>query len=184
MDRHARRRLSISADERLDGSDVFEPNILGDPPTPDARLPVDYNIEGSDLGYRWNARTNKKALFPFGFGLAYTTFAASGLETDGASASFTLTNTGSRAGATVGQLYLLSRNGKIKQRLVAFQRVELAPGESRKVSVRLDPRLLADWNGDGWTLPEGRYAFALGENAEQLGPAVEVQIKPRKWRER
>ena len=75
-----------------------------------------------------------------------------------------------------------SHNGKAKQRLVAFERAELAPGESRKLTLSIDPRLLADWNGAGWTIPAGRYRFAIGENAEALGPEVEVTLKARSWK--
>lgn len=168
---------------KVDGFDTLEPNFFGTAPSPDAQLHVDYDIEGSDLGYRWNARTGKKALFPFGFGLSYTTFAASGLTTDGTTASLTVANTGSRAGATVAQVYLVSRNGEAKRRLVAFQRAELAPGESRKLDLTIDPRLLADWNGKGWTIPAGRYRFAIGENAEALGQEVEVTLREKRWKD-
>lgn len=168
---------------KLDGYDEFEANFSGDAPSAEAKLSVDYNIEGSDLGYRWNARKGIKALFPFGFGLSYTTFASSGLKTDGKSASFTLTNTGSRDGATVGQVYLVKRNGQTKQRLVGFQRVDLKAGASTNVKVTFDPRLLADWQDGGWSIPAGDYEFALGENAEQLGQSVKVKLKARRWKD-
>ena len=119
----------------LDGSETLEPSFMG-APLPGETLTVDYNIEGSDLGYRYNAREGHKALFPFGFGLSYTSFSSGDLETDGNTASFTVKNTGERAGATVGQVYLVSRDGKTKLRLVGFKRVELAPGESQKVTVK------------------------------------------------
>lgn len=63
---------------KIDGFETLEPSFTGDPPSPDAKLPVDYNIEGSDLGYRWNARQGLKSLFPFGYGLTYTSFATDG----------------------------------------------------------------------------------------------------------
>ena len=168
---------------KVDGFDTLETDFTGVPPTPDARLSVDYDIEGSDVGYRWFARTGRKALFPFGYGLSYTTFASSGLVTDGTSASFSITNTGKRAGAAVGQVYLVSRNGAASRRLVAFQRVELAAGETRKVAVRFDPRLLADWTDKGWAIKAGQYGFALGDNAEQLGSPVAVSVKGKVWRD-
>ncbi len=83
----------------------------------------------------------------------------------------------------MAQVYLVSRNGEAKRRLVAFQRTELAPGESRKLTLTIDPRLLADWNGNGWTIPAGRYRFAIGENAEALGPEVEVTMRERRWKD-
>lgn len=167
----------------LDGYADLEPNFAGSPPSPDARLNADYNIEGSDVGYRWFARKGEKALFPFGFGLSYTTFASDGLKTDGKSASFTVSNTGQRQGATVAQLYLVSRGGETKQRLVGFSRVDLAPGASQKVSVTIDPRLLADWKDGGWTIPAGDYAFALGSDAEHLGPTVTVHMPTKSWKD-
>ncbi len=168
---------------KIDGFDWLEPNFISKPPTPQTQLRVDYDIEGADVGYRWNAREAKKALFPFGHGLSYTTFSSTGLVTDGRTARFTIANTGGRAGTTVAQLYLVSRGGKKQQRLVGFQRVELQPGESRAVEMKIDPRLLADWNGKGWTIPAGSYGLALGDNAEALGPVVTARISRKSWRD-
>jgi beta-glucosidase len=168
---------------RLDGYAALEPNFAGDPPTPDARLTADYDIEGSDVGYRWFARQGRTPLFPFGFGLSYTAFETTDLQVKGLTASFTVRNTGARAGATVGQLYLVSRDGGPKRRLVGFQRVELAPGEARTVQLTIDPRLLADWSGEGWSMPAGPYAFALGDDAEHLGPAQIVRVAARRWKD-
>lgn len=135
---------------KVDGFDDLEPDFSGNPEHPaDMHLVADYNVEGSDVGYRWFARKGETPLFPFGYGLSYTTFATSGLKTDGTRATFTVTNTGQRQGATVAQLYMVSRAGVKKQRLVGFARVELAPGEKQTVSVRIDPRLLADWKEGG-----------------------------------
>lgn len=169
--------------QTIPGMVEYDPDFGGNPPSPDATLYTDYTIEGSDLGYRWNARQGQEALFPFGFGLSYTSFAASGLVTDGTSASFMLANTGERDGASVGQVYLVSRNGEGAQRLVGFERVKLAAGESKSVEITIDPRLLADWNGDGWTIASGTYGFALGDNAEALGDVVEVTLAERSWQD-
>ncbi len=166
----------------VDGFFQYEPRFTGDDPAA-AGMTINYAIEGSDLGYRWNARQGHKALFPFGYGLSYTRFASDGLSVNGRSASFTVRNTGERAGATVAQLYLVSRNGARKQRLVGFQRVELAPGAARRVTLSIDPRLLADWQEGGWSIAGGNYGFALGDNAEALGPTVTVKIAGRKWRD-
>ena len=167
----------------LDGYHDFEPNFAGDPPTPDAKLEANYNIEGSDVGYRWFARKQQKALFPFGFGLSYTSFASSGLKISGLNASFTIKNTGSRQGATVGQVYLVSRGGQATQRLAGFARVDLQPGASQTVKVSFDPRILADWKAGGWSLPGGDYAFALGDDAEHLGAPVTVHMSARNWKD-
>ncbi|MBW8814997.1 MAG: glycoside hydrolase family 3 C-terminal domain-containing protein [Caulobacterales bacterium] len=167
----------------LDGYAELEPNFAGDRPTPDARLSANYDIEGSDVGYRWFARKGEAPLFPFGFGLSYTSFAASDLKLKGLSAQFTVRNTGQRAGATVAQLYLVSRHGEAKQRLLGFQRVELAPGETRSVSLNIDPRLLADWTDGGWSIAGGPYAFALGDDAEHLGASQTVRVAARRWKD-
>lgn len=139
--------------------------------------------EGADVGYRWNARQGGKALFPFGHGLSYTRFTTSGLKTDGATASLTVRNVGDRAGASIAQLYLVARAGKATRRLVAFQRIELAPGTEKSVRLTIDPRLLADWQGNGWTIAPGEYRFALGDDAEALSTPVTVSIKGRRWRD-
>jgi beta-glucosidase len=168
---------------KLDGFDTVEPSFAGNPPSGDTKLVADYDIEGSDLGYRWNARKGYKALFPFGYGLSYTSFATSDLKTDGKTATFLVRNTGNRSGATVGQVYLLSRNGDGKQRLVGFSRIELEAGATGTLSVAIDPRLLADWNDGQWSIPAGSFAFALGENAEKLGPPVKVRMSARRWKD-
>ncbi|KMS56546.1 beta-glucosidase [Novosphingobium barchaimii LL02] len=181
--------VSFPADEsqlprpRLDGSDWVEPDFGGNPKGGKDNLPTDYDIEGSDIGYRWYARTGAKPLFPFGYGLSYTTFTQEKPAVKGLSASVTVTNTGQRAGADVVQLYLISRAGENKRRLVGFGRVELAPGASRKVAMTIDARLLADWKDGGWTVPAGDYAFAVGSDAEHLGAAVSVKMKSRRWKD-
>ena len=167
---------------KLDGLGEIEASLAPTAPKGE-KLAANYDIEGSDIGYRWNARAGHKALFPFGHGLSYTTFASSDLKVAGLSATFSVRNTGSRAGDTVAQLYLVSRNGTAKQRLVGYQRVSLAPGETRQVSLAIDPRLLADWRGGGWSLAGGSYRFALGDDAETLGPAVMAREAARNWRD-
>lgn len=166
---------------KVDGFDVLEPDFTGNPPHADMALVANYDIEGSDLGYRWFARKGEKPLFPFGHGLSYTAFATSGLKTDGATATFTLTNTGKRAGATVAQLYMVTQAGAPRQRLVGYARVDLAAGASQPITVAIDPRLLADWKNGTWSIAGGDYGFALGENADALGPVVTVRMKARRW---
>ena len=90
-------------------------------------------------------------------------------------------NTGERAGAYVAQLYLVSRDGSPLRRLVAFRRVELAPGEKRRIELEIDPRLLADWRDGRWVIPAGEYRFAPGENAAALGNPYPVRLQGRNW---
>ncbi len=168
---------------RIDGMDAFDPDFMGDPKIPGLTLKADYNIEGSDVGYRWNAREGHKALFPFGFGLSYTTFETGALTSDGTQAHTSVRNTGARAGATVAQLYLVGRAGKPMRRLAAFQRVEVPAGASVPVSLTIDPRILAEWQDGEWQMPAGRYDFALGSDAEHTGPVVSVELPKRRWKD-
>ncbi len=161
--------------------DWLDPDFVGKAPQPDAKLQVDYDIEGSDVGYRWNARMRQRVLFPFGYGLSYTTFSSSDLAVDGMKASFTVRNTGEREGAYVAQLYMTAMPHGAQRRLVAFQRVQLKPGESRKVTVQLEPRIVAEYSTDGWLIAPGSYSFALGEDAEELGSPVTVRLKRQQW---
>ena len=151
----AERQLSNS---KLPGADL--PNET----TPfDIRYP-----EGSDVGYRGFAKSGEAPLFPFGYGLSYTTFRYGGLKVTGGAtltARFTVTNTGKRAGAEVPQLYLASGPSRKQQRLIGFARVILKPGETRTVTLTADPRLLANWSGDGWRLDRGAYQVFLGSDA-------------------
>lgn len=168
---------------RLDGIEL-DGNITPGTDLSQRQLAVNYDIEGSDVGYRWNALHGHKALFPFGYGLSYTRFRTGDLKVNGDAATLTVTNTGSRSGATVAQVYLVSRNGMAKRRLVGFQRVEIAAGRSVKVKIAIDPRLLADWGGGGWSMPKGAYVFASGDNAEALGDTVSLYLPARQWRDR
>ncbi|HVY89443.1 MAG TPA: glycoside hydrolase family 3 C-terminal domain-containing protein [Hyphomonadaceae bacterium] len=142
--------------------------------------------EGADAGYRWYARKGIAPLFPFGHGLSYTMFARSGLKVSGGDtirASFTVANTGAREGSDAAQLYLTSINGSPEKRLIAFKRVTLGPGESTKVEVEADPRLLAHYHPDAqqWSIAGGSYAVALAADAADAGIAGEAKVDARKF---
>ena len=149
------------------------------PRLPGFGLPPDssYDIafpEGSDVGYRWFARTGAKPLFPFGHGLSYTTFAVSDVKVEGGktlTVSFAVTNTGDRAGAHVPQVYLRGAAGKVATRLIGFEKVELAPGEQKRVSVVADPRLLASFDSaaHGWRVAGGDYRVSVSADASDTG---------------
>ena len=166
---------------KLDGSDTLEPAFFSKP-LEGQTLDVNYDIEGADVGYRWWARQGQRALFPFGHGLSYTSFSTSGLSMRGLTARLTVQNTGAREGSTVIQLYLVSATGDRRQRLAAFQKVQLKPGESRAIELIVEPRLIAEWANSQWLIRAGRYAFALGEDAERLATPVEVSLSERRWR--
>jgi len=158
------------------GSDLY------DMPKEQEPLNVTYP-EGSDVGYRWFAKEEQNPLFAFGHGLSYSSFSRSKPAISDLTARFTIRNTGARVGANVAQLYLVSRNGKNERRLVGYQRVELEPGAQTTASITIDPRLLADWCSDRWSMPAGEYRFALGDDALHLDQAVSVNYAGREWKE-
>ena len=149
------------------------------------RYPIDYDIEGADVGYRWFARNNATPLFPFGFGLSYTQFQSGPLKVTGGAqpkATVTIRNTGTRAGSDVAQLYLVSTPAGRTLRLAGFTKVAVQPGTAANVTIQIEPRILADSKGGRWTMPAGRYGFALGRSATDLGPVVTVNLPARRWR--
>ena len=171
---------------KLDGIDTIEPNFVGKG-APGQTLSANYDIEGSDIGYRWFARTAAKPLFPFGFGLSYTSFATDGLSVKADGVKLTATavvrNSGKREGAAVPQLYLTSAAGQPKLRLAGFAKITLAPGASQTVSFSIDPRIIAQWDKGGWLIAGGSYGFALGSSASDLGDVQRVTLKQRRWKD-
>jgi beta-glucosidase len=146
-------------------------------PLPPA-YPVTYQ-EGANVGYRWYAQRSDRALFPFGYGLSYTRFRFDDVRFTGGArpgATVAVTNTGKRAGVAVPQLYATGPDGSPVQ-LAGFQRVVLAPGQTTRVSMAADPRILARWSaGSGWAVAPGRYRLAVATDAtrEIAGGDVEV----------
>lgn len=139
--------------------------------------------EGADVGYRWFARRGLAPMYAFGHGLSYTNFAYSGLTVRGGksvSVKLTVRNTGTRAGADVPQLYLQTIDGVVEPRLLGFQRVELAPGESRTVSLTVDPRLLAKYDAatSSWRIKGGRYGITVARSATDPVLIGSLTLKP------
>ena len=146
------------------------------PAIPGSSLPektpfdVDY-VEGPNLGYRWFEAKDLKPLFPFGYGLSYSSFRYANLIVHGGRplrVSFDVTNTGARAGMDTPQVYAAPPGGV--RRLIGWEKLDLKPGETRRVTVTADPRLLAsfDERAHGWKLAAGTYRVAVGASAEDL----------------
>ncbi len=128
-----------------------------------------YYNEKLKVGYKWYDAEKKPVLFPFGFGLSYTTYSYSGLTVntgDSMSVSFTVRNTGKRAGTEISQVYasLPDAAGEPPKRLIGWVRVELAPGESKHVSVPVsrDNFTVYDEASDSWKLIPGDYTVMVG----------------------
>ena len=134
--------------------------------------------EGVDVGYRWYNAQKQTPLYPFGYGLSYTTFGFSNLHvgalTAGGAATVTatVTNTGSVAGADVAQLYVTdpAASGQPPLQLEGYQRVSLAPGASATVTFPLTQRNLQYWNStsSGWATSTGSYGISVGDSDANL----------------
>lgn len=130
-------------------------------------------FEGAKVGYKWYEAEHKPVLFPFGFGLSYTTYAYSGMKieltNDRASISFTVTNTGKRAGTEIAQVYaaLPEAAGESFRRLVGWKLIDLAPAEAEIVHIAIDPPMLSvyDQQKDGWSLLPGNYRIFAGASS-------------------
>jgi beta-glucosidase len=138
--------------------------------------PFDVNYdEGLKVGYKWYDAEKKPVLFPFGFGLSYTTYAYSGLKVtpgDSTEVSFTVKNTGKRAGRETAQVYasLPDAAGEPPNRLIGWTKVDLAPGESKQVSVPVTRERLQifDEPSDSWKLVPGQYILRVGASSRDL----------------
>lgn len=150
---------------------------------------ADYR-EGVFVGYRYYDKKEMPVLFPFGFGLSYTTFACSNLRLSGAkitdqeplTATVTVTNTGSRAGKTVVQLYVGDRESTVLRpirELKGFEKVELQPGESRDVTFTLDKRAFAYWNAaiHDWHVETGAFTIEVGQSSRDIEVSGEVTVE-------
>jgi beta-glucosidase len=138
--------------------------------------------EGARAGYKWFQSMKREPLFPFGFGLSYTSFAYSGLRVDAArrEVTFTLRNAGQRAGAEVAQVYvqLPASAGEPFRRLAGWQKVPLKPGESRSVTVALHPLTLAvfDEKANRWDTPRGEFRVFVGGSSADTPLSAEMPL--------
>ncbi|MGA8530530.1 MAG: glycoside hydrolase family 3 C-terminal domain-containing protein [Acidobacteriaceae bacterium] len=145
--------------------------------------------ENLEVGYRWYQSQHLTPLFPFGFGLSYTTFSISDLraipaagKTYAEQVELTVTNTGHRAGAEVAQVYLkfpsIPEGDEPPLRLVAFRKVTLAPGESKRITLPLDARAFSYWSvaDHAWRIESGDYTIKAGDSSANLPLATSITL--------
>ena len=157
--------------------------------------PLDYTVPhiqyGDKLmvGYRYWTTTGKHPLFPFGFGLSYTTFSFGNLQAPATTStgatvpvSFDVTNTGGVAGAEVAQLYVSDPSAKAdrpERELKGFAKVRLAPGETKHVTLNLDARAFSYWDeaAHKWTIDPGKFVIRVGDSSETTPLQADVTVK-------
>jgi beta-glucosidase len=164
--------------ELRDPSDFFKIAAKGLP-----SFPISYD-ERLKVGYKWYDAEKKAVLFPFGFGLSYTTYAYSGISItpgDSTSVFFTVKNTGSKAGTEIAQVYasLPDAAGEPPKRLVGWTRIELKPGESKQVSVPVsrDRLSIYDEPSNAWKIVPGDYTIRVGGSSQDLPLHQNVSLK-------
>jgi beta-glucosidase len=140
--------------------------------------------EGLKVGYKWYDAEHKQVLFPFGYGLSYTTYSYSDLKVTPGKAvqvSFKVTNTGDRAGAEIAEVYaaLPEAAGEPPKRLVGWSKVQLNAGESKEVTVDIDQEYLSIFNvdRDAWQLIPGDYEFMVGGSSQNLPLKAGINLK-------
>jgi beta-glucosidase len=139
--------------------------------------------EGAEVGYKWFEAEHKQPLFAFGFGLSYTSYAYSGLTVDSTTKTvrFIVRNTGSRKGTEIAEVYATLPKGSDEsyKRLAGFARVTLAPGESKTVTVAIDPRVLQTFDeaSESWKLATGDYGVLVGPSSDRLPLSGLLQIR-------
>jgi beta-glucosidase len=147
-----------------------------------ATFGVNYD-EGLKVGYKWYDAEKKAVLFPFGFGLSYTTFAYSGLRVAAGKetvVSFTVNNTGSRDGAEIAEVYAAppASAGEPPKRLVGWSKVWLKAGERKDVKVSVDAKYLSIYDeGAGWKLVPGTYDIMVGGSSAELPLKEKIALR-------
>jgi len=165
---------------------VSFPNSLAELPRPEAPSKGDVHYsEGAAVGYKWYDRQNLEPAFVFGHGLSYTRFAYRNLRARIAkrqvTVTFTVQNQGAVGGMAVAQVYAAGDGWEAPRRLVAFQKVDLAPRQSRQVTLALDPRLLADFDAgmNCWRLRSGSFRLTLGDSSAASSAKATLALTPR-----
>jgi len=163
---------------------VTFPKALQDSPAyahyPGENLHVDY-AEGIYVGYRGFDKNNVEPLFPFGYGLSYTTFEYSGLKIAFPTVTVSVRNSGPRAGAEVVQLYLQPPPARVDRpvkELKGFGRVMLEPGETKTASFTLDESALSYYDSavHDWVAQPGRFTVLVGASSRDIRAAGEFNL--------
>ena len=148
--------------------------------------------EGAAVGYKWYDAKGLTPLFPFGYGLSYTSFTLSGLtaQPDGRAikVAFSIRNAGKRAGKGVAQVYVAPADWQkagwdAPRRLGAFAKADLKPGKSATLELTVDPRLLATYEaaGNQWHIRAGNYRVMLGQSSDDQMQSVTVTMPDSVW---
>jgi len=140
--------------------------------------------EGLKVGYKWYDAEKKPVLYPFGFGLSYTSYAYSNLKVaagNDTTVTVTVKNTGKRAGAEIAQVYaaLPAEANEPPKRLVGWNKVSLNPGESKEVTITIPSKYLSiyDEASSSWKLVPGSYTFMAGGSSKDLALTEKVNLK-------
>ena len=179
----------------LSEADLPHPRLVSPPPGATGReavmrtgeakptFSVQYD-EGLKVGYKWYDAENKPVLFPFGFGLSYTTYAYSGLKVTPGNPTlvgFNLKNVGDRAGAEIAQVYagLPDAAGEPPKRLVGWSKVRMDPDQSQYVQIAIDPQYLSvyDEASNSWKVVPGEYTFMVGGSSKDLPLKTVVHLR-------
>jgi beta-glucosidase len=161
----------IPSESQVGAGDVADNGAPSANASAHAGYAVHYD-EGPEVGYKWYEAQKKKPLFPFGFGLSYTTYAYSGLSVDSVTKTvrFTVKNTGRRAGTEIAEVYAKLPKGSDEsfKRLVGWKRVTLAAGESQSITITIDDRVLQTFDEETnvWNLTKGEYQVMVGGSSD------------------
>jgi beta-glucosidase len=139
--------------------------------------------EGLEVGYKWYDAEKKEPLFPFGFGLSYTTYSYSELKADsnsGLTVTFKVKNAGGRAGEEIAQVYLAlpASTHEPPRRLVGWSKIALRPGEQKDVTVKVKPQMLSVFNADRnlWEVVPGEYKVWAGGSSRNLPLSATITL--------
>ena len=172
----------------IKGADTSLHVIENDKPPVDDVIPHVKYDDRLMVGYRYWTTTGKHPLFPFGFGLSYTTFSFANLQVPATAASgstvpvsFDVTNRGSVAGAEVAQLYVSDPSAKIdrpERELKGFEKVRLAAGETKHVTMNLDARSFSYWDtaAHKWTIDPGKFVIRVGDSSENTPLSADLTL--------